>query len=169
VEALLPALLDRAQVIHQAGPASANPDVVRLTRLRETWSPHHRARYTVVEFVGPELADIYAMADVVIARAGAGTVSELANAGLPSILIPLLGTWGDEQTKNALVLSRIGGAVVIAQPEATPERLKQELVSLLDDPARRLTMASAAKSIAQPDAAAKLVDELLALVDNGRG
>jgi UDP-N-acetylglucosamine--N-acetylmuramyl-(pentapeptide) pyrophosphoryl-undecaprenol N-acetylglucosamine transferase len=164
IEALLPDLLDHAQVIHQAGPKSANDDVSRLEKLRSTWSPEHQARYNVVEFVGPELADIYAIADLVVARSGAGTVSELAFAGLPSILIPLPGTWGDEQTKNARVLSEIDAAITIPQPEATSERLKQEIDGLLQDKARRTHMRSAAASIAQPDAAAKLVDELLKLV-----
>ena len=163
IEALLPELLDRVQVVHQAGPSSANPDVARLVALRETWSQTHQNRYHVVEFVGSELADIYAMADLVIARSGAGTVSELANAGLPSILIPLLGTWGDEQTKNGAVLTKAGGSIVIAQPDATPERLRSEIVGLLDDQTRRTAMGIAARSIAQPDAAARIVDELFKL------
>lgn len=163
IEALLPDLLGKAQIIHQAGPKSANADVAKLEGLRETWSAELQKRYQVVEFVGPELTDIYAMADLVIARSGAGTVSELAFAGLPSVLIPLLGTWGDEQTKNGKVLSNIGAAVVLSQPEATPERLKHEITALLNDPERRARMSAAAKSIAQPNAAANLLDELLKL------
>lgn len=164
IAALLPELLNKVQIVHQAGPASSNDDVAKLTALRATWNEELRTRYAVVEFVGTELADIYAMTDVVIARSGAGTVSELANAGLPSILIPLPGTWGDEQTKNGDVLARIGGAVVIPQPQATPERLRKELDSLLDNEARRNAMSSAARSIAQPDAASNIVNELLKLV-----
>jgi UDP-N-acetylglucosamine--N-acetylmuramyl-(pentapeptide) pyrophosphoryl-undecaprenol N-acetylglucosamine transferase len=100
----------------------------------------------------------------VLARSGAGTVAELAFAGLPSILIPLPGTWGDEQTKNAAVLSAVGGAVVIPQPQASPQRLQQELLELLRDPVKREHMADAARTVSRPDAAARLVDELLALV-----
>lgn len=165
IAAMLPDLLQKVQIVHQAGPASSNNDVAKLMAMRNSWSENLQSRYAVVEFVGAELADIYAMTDIVVARSGAGTVSELANAGLPSILIPLPGTWGDEQTKNGDVLARIGGAIVIAQPQATPERLRQELDSLLDDETRRSAMATAAKSIAQPDAAARIVDELLYLID----
>lgn len=164
IAALLPDLLEHAQIVHQVGPAASNNDLAKLTAMRTSWSTELQSRYVVVEFVGPELADIYAMADVVIARSGAGTVSELANAGLPSILIPLPGTWGDEQTKNGNVLGRIGGAVVIAQPDATPERIRFELFRLLSDESYRTNMAIAARSIAQPEAASKLVNELLALV-----
>jgi UDP-N-acetylglucosamine--N-acetylmuramyl-(pentapeptide) pyrophosphoryl-undecaprenol N-acetylglucosamine transferase len=166
LEPILEELLSFTQIIHQAGPKSAkNNDVERLKKLRSTWGSDIQARYTVVEFVGPELADIYAIADAVIARSGAGTVSELAFAGLPSILIPLPGTWGDEQTKNAQVLSAVGAAIVIPQPDATPERLLNELTALMRDEERRRRMGDAARSIAQPDAAAKIVDELLKLVD----
>jgi UDP-N-acetylglucosamine--N-acetylmuramyl-(pentapeptide) pyrophosphoryl-undecaprenol N-acetylglucosamine transferase len=166
LEPILPDLLTFTQIFHQAGPKSArNNDVERLEKLRSTWDPDMQARYKVVEFVGPELADIYAIADAVIARAGAGTVSELAFAGLPSILIPLPGTWGDEQTKNAQVLAVAGAAIVIPQPDATPERLLNEMTALLRDEERRRTMGEAAQSIAQPHAAAKIVDELLKLAN----
>jgi UDP-N-acetylglucosamine--N-acetylmuramyl-(pentapeptide) pyrophosphoryl-undecaprenol N-acetylglucosamine transferase len=163
IAALLPDLLHKVQIIHQAGPKSANSDVANLEALRSTWPTKLQDRYQIVEFVGKELADIYALADLVVARSGAGTVSELAFAGLPSVLIPLPGTWGDEQTKNAKVLSNSDAAVVLPQPEATPERLKLEIEALLHDPARRDQMSAAAKRVAQPNAAANLLDEILKL------
>ena len=161
IAALLPDLLQHTQILHQAGPKSANGDVAKLESLRELWPAHLQARYRVVEFIGSELPDVYAMTDLVIARSGAGTVSELAFAGLPSVLIPLPGTWGDEQTKNAKVLAAAGAAVVLPQPEATPERLRTEVTALLQDPDRRDQMRTAASKIAQPNAAANLLDEIL--------
>ena len=98
VAALLPELLNHAQVLHQAGAASSNRDAAELTRLRATWPPEIQQRYHVVERVGDELPDVYAAADLVIGRAGAGTVSELAYLGKPSILIPLPGTGGATAT-----------------------------------------------------------------------
>jgi UDP-N-acetylglucosamine--N-acetylmuramyl-(pentapeptide) pyrophosphoryl-undecaprenol N-acetylglucosamine transferase len=106
---------------------------------------------------------VYAAADLIISRAGAGTVAELAYLGKPSILIPLPGTGGDEQTKNAKILADAGAAVLIPQSEATPERLRQEILGLLGDPKRRQAMATAARSVARQDAAARLADALLRL------
>jgi UDP-N-acetylglucosamine--N-acetylmuramyl-(pentapeptide) pyrophosphoryl-undecaprenol N-acetylglucosamine transferase len=163
IAALLPDLLAHTQILHQAGPKSANDDVTKLENLQRSWPEHLQKRYRVVPFVGAEMPDVYAMTDLVIARSGAGTVSELAFAGLPSVLIPLPGTWGDEQTKNAQVLAAAGAAVVLPQPEATPERLRTELVALLHDPDRRNRMAASALRIAQPNAAANLLDEILKL------
>jgi UDP-N-acetylglucosamine--N-acetylmuramyl-(pentapeptide) pyrophosphoryl-undecaprenol N-acetylglucosamine transferase len=163
IAALLPSLLDRAQIIHQTGPLTANADANNLARLRETLPDPVRHRYKIVEFIGGELPDVYAAADLVVGRAGAGTIAELAYVGLPAILVPLPGARGDEQTRNARVLADAGAAVVIAQPEATPERLEREILALLDDSERREHMANAARTVARPDAAARLAEELLAL------
>jgi UDP-N-acetylglucosamine--N-acetylmuramyl-(pentapeptide) pyrophosphoryl-undecaprenol N-acetylglucosamine transferase len=163
IAALLPGILDRAQIVHQTGPLSANPDAGSLTHRKESLPETIRHRYTVVEFLGDELPDVYAAADLVVGRAGAGTIAELAYVGLPAILVPLPGARGDEQALNAQVLGDAGAAIVIEQPDATPERLQTEILSLLDDPERRARMANAARTVARPDAAARLADELLSL------
>src|SRR5699024_2555802 len=100
---------------------------------------------------------------LVIGRAGAGTVAELAFLGMPSILIPLSGTWGDEQRKNARVLTNVDAASVLEQNEATPDRLRQEILDLVENADRRDQMRASAHALARPDAAARLVDELLDL------
>ncbi len=163
IEPVLGDLLDHVQIVHQVGPASANDDLARLTELRDTLPEPQARRYAVTDFVGPELPDLYAITDLVIGRAGAGTVSELGYLGLPSILIPLPGTWGDEQRKNARVLGDAGAAVVIEQAEATPERLKAEILALAESRERRNAMVEAARFTARPDAASRLVDEILEL------
>jgi UDP-N-acetylglucosamine--N-acetylmuramyl-(pentapeptide) pyrophosphoryl-undecaprenol N-acetylglucosamine transferase len=163
IAALLPDILDRTQIVHQTGPLSANVDASNLSHLRETLPELIRHRYHIVEFLRDELTDVYAAADLVVGRAGAGTIAELAYVGLPAILVPLPGARGDEQALNAQVLEDVGAAVVIAQPEATPERLHAEILALLDDPERRARMATAARSVARPDAASRLAEELLSL------
>lgn len=163
IAALLPELLRHTQVLHQAGASSSNADAARLEPVRQTWPGEMRDRYRVVEFVGEELADLYAAADLVVGRAGAGTVAELACLGRPSILIPLPGTGGDEQTRNARILADAGGAVVIPQHEATPDRLRIEILRLLDDPERRAAMSAAARSVGRTDAAARLADLIVSL------
>jgi UDP-N-acetylglucosamine--N-acetylmuramyl-(pentapeptide) pyrophosphoryl-undecaprenol N-acetylglucosamine transferase len=161
--ALLPGLLDRVQVVHQTGPASANPDAARLAAERARWPTELQNRYQVVEFVGDELADLYAVASLIVGRAGAGTVAELAMLGKPAVLIPLPGTGGDEQTHNARLLAEAGGAILISQAEATPERLGALLRELLADPVRLSEMSAKARTVGRSDAASRLTDELLAL------
>jgi UDP-N-acetylglucosamine--N-acetylmuramyl-(pentapeptide) pyrophosphoryl-undecaprenol N-acetylglucosamine transferase len=163
IAALLPGILERVQIVHQTGPLNANPDAANLAQRRESLPEPVRHRYSVVEFIGDELPDVYAAADLVVGRSGAGTIAELAYVGLPAILIPLPGARGNEQALNAQVLEDAGAAVVIGQSDATPERLRTEILALLDDPERRMRMASAARSVSRPDAAARLADELLSL------
>ena len=161
--ALLPGLLEHCQVLHQTGPASANEDAAELTQISNTWPEHLRSRYQVVEFVNDELPDVYAAAALVLARAGAGTVSELAFLGKPSVLVPLPGAGGDEQTRNALLLADAGGAILLPESAATPEHLRATMLGLLAEPRRLREMGEAARSISRPEAAATLADELLAL------
>ena len=166
IGSLLPDLLTRCQILHQVGPASANNDADILNAQRVSWPPEVQQRYQIVEFVRDELPDVYAAATAVIGRAGAGTVSELAYLGLPSILIPLPGTWGDEQRKNAWLLADVGGAVYLEQTDATPKRLRDTITELLSNDARRQAMAEAAASVGRCDGVERLTDELLALAQS---
>ena len=101
---MLPDLLRRTQIVHQTGPQSANRDAADLAALRATWPEDVQQRYVIREFIADEIADLYAMTDLVLARAGAGTVAELAALGLPSILIPLPHAGGDEQTPQCRII-----------------------------------------------------------------
>lgn len=163
VAGMLPDLLEHVQIIHQTGPASANADARELSLLRDALPEHLHHRYRIVEFVREELPDVYAAADLVVARAGAGTIAELAYVGKPAVLIPLPGAGGDEQVVNARVLGDIGAAIVIPQHEATPDRLQREILSIFGDANRLARMAQAARTAARPDAAARLADALIAL------
>jgi UDP-N-acetylglucosamine--N-acetylmuramyl-(pentapeptide) pyrophosphoryl-undecaprenol N-acetylglucosamine transferase len=105
--------------------------------------------------------DLYAAADVCIARAGAVTVAELLVSGVPSILVPLPGAPGDHQSRNAEALARFGAAVVVPDGECDGRRLASELDALLADPQRLRAMSDAALQHGQPEAAqrvAELVD-----------
>jgi UDP-N-acetylglucosamine--N-acetylmuramyl-(pentapeptide) pyrophosphoryl-undecaprenol N-acetylglucosamine transferase len=163
VAALLPDLLEICQVLHQTGPATANNDLKTLERLCAGWPPELQRRYRAVEFVRDELADVYAAAALVLGRAGAGTVAELSYLGKPGLLIPLPGSGGGEQEENARTLADAGGAVILAQDEATPERLRSDLERLLGDPDLLRSMGERAASLARRDAASRLAEELLTL------
>jgi UDP-N-acetylglucosamine--N-acetylmuramyl-(pentapeptide) pyrophosphoryl-undecaprenol N-acetylglucosamine transferase len=97
-------------------------------------------------------------AHLVIGRAGASTVCELAVAGRPSILVPLKIAADDHQTLNANLLSDVGAAAVAFEDELTVDSLAGALNALLKDPERLARMAVSARKVAQPDAAEKLAD-----------
>jgi len=106
----------------------------------------------------------YAWADVVIARAGALTVSELAATGTAAILIPLPHAIDDHQTENARVLANAGAAVLLPQPEATPERLAELLTDWIASPSSLTQLSSAASELAAPDATHRVVEVLRGVV-----
>jgi UDP-N-acetylglucosamine:LPS N-acetylglucosamine transferase len=97
---------------------------------------------------------VYAGADVVVCRAGAMTVAELAAAGVPSVLVPLPGAPSDHQTANARVLERVGAAVIVADGDLDGRTLGATVDGLLADPAALGGMGRAAASQGRPDAAA---------------
>ena len=97
---------------------------------------------------------VYAAADVVVCRAGAMTVAELAVAGCPSVLVPLPGAPGDHQTANARVLERAGAAILLPDGRCDAATLGTALDGLLDEPGLLDSMGEAAASLGRPDAAA---------------
>lgn len=106
----------------------------------------------------PDVAERLAAAHLVIARAGASTVAELAVAGRPALLVPLPGAIDDHQTANARALVAARGASMIAQHDLTPEALSARLASLLTNPDMLRHTAGAARNIARADAATRLAD-----------
>lgn len=109
----------------------------------------------VTAFIG-DMAEAYAWADLVVCRAGALTVSELAAVGRPAILVPFPYAVDDHQTGNARYLSEAGAARLLPQGDLTPESLSGQLSELLSDPDLLLSMARAARAKAQPDAAVRV-------------
>ena len=112
-----------------------------------------------------DMAQRLSAAHLVIGRAGASTCSELAVAGLPSVLIPLKIAMDDHQRFNAGSLVEAGGAVMILEDDASVEALTAALAAVLSEPARLATMSAGARSVALPDAAARLADLVEATAD----
>jgi UDP-N-acetylglucosamine--N-acetylmuramyl-(pentapeptide) pyrophosphoryl-undecaprenol N-acetylglucosamine transferase len=103
-----------------------------------------------------DMAGAYGWADLVICRAGALTISELAAAGLGAILVPFPHAVDDHQTHNAAFLVKAGAAELLPQTELNAASLAALLQGLLQEPARLLTMAQAARRLARPEAAAQV-------------
>ncbi len=113
---------------------------------------------TVVRFVD-DMPAAFAEADLVICRAGAGAVAELAAAGKPAILVPYPYAADDHQAKNAAALERTGAARMVLDRECTPERLRDEIAALLL-PGKLEAMSAAARRFARPGAAERAADLL---------
>ena len=95
---------------------------------------------------------LYQAADIVVARAGANTVAELAVIGVPAVLVPLPGAPGDHQNANAAVLERVGAAVVIPDSQCSASRLAAEIDALASEPGHLGAMGAAARRVGRPDA-----------------
>ncbi len=165
VEAALPELLQLAKIIHQCGkqPEGQEQDFDRLTRAAALLPAELGARYGHTRFVGEELKHVFALADLVVSRAGASTVTELCALGKPALYVPLVPTGGDEQTKNAKMCEVVGAAQIIAQSEISGDVLLQKVTELLGDGAKLEAMGRAAKTLAKPDAARDIARAVLDL------
>jgi UDP-N-acetylglucosamine--N-acetylmuramyl-(pentapeptide) pyrophosphoryl-undecaprenol N-acetylglucosamine transferase len=102
-------------------------------------------------------------ADLVVARAGATTLSELAAAGRPAVLVPLPTATDDHQRKNAEAFARAGGAMVLDEKTLSGESLAGAVLALARDGERRRVMGDRARTLARPDAAARIADRVQAL------
>ena len=105
-----------------------------------------------------DMAEAYAWADLVICRSGALTVAELAAAGVASVLVPFAHAVDDHQTRNAEYLSSANAAIILPQAALDAQTLAAVLGPLLSDRGKLLAMASAARQMALPDAAEKVVE-----------
>lgn len=157
VAAAAGALLERGQVLHLAGrgKAAAVTDAVAGVPGAE--------RYHVLEYLA-EMELALAVADLVVGRAGAGTVGELTALGLPAVYVPLpIGN--GEQRRNAAGVVEAGGGLLVADADLTPEWVTRHVPALLGDCDRLAAMATAAAASGTVDGAARLAD----LVDAAAG
>jgi len=156
-----------AQVLNETMPAALaglepelHPEVRHQTgdKTYELAVERYRVHGIEAEIVPFEadMAGAYAWADLVICRAGALTISELAAAGLGAVLVPFPHAVDDHQTHNAGYLVKAGAALLLPQTELHADSLGKLLHELLQDRERLLSMAEAARSLARPEAAAQV-------------
>ena len=115
--------------------------------------------YVLLDYLVP-FGIALAAADAAVARAG-GSIFELAQYGLPSVLVPYPHASADHQTSNARWMADAGAALVLPDGELTPERMRRDTDAVLE---RRAEMSAAAASLAKPDAARDIAHEILAAV-----
>jgi UDP-N-acetylglucosamine--N-acetylmuramyl-(pentapeptide) pyrophosphoryl-undecaprenol N-acetylglucosamine transferase len=152
------------QILHLAGREHGVS--VRDAYRALTNSPPAR----VIDFT-PEMADVWAVADLTIARSGASTCAELCACGLPSILMPYPFHKDLHQRANAKVLADAGAAILLddeKDPRKNASKLRPALEPLLYDATKRRTMAEAAKKLARPDAAMHVAQILKSLASSSQ-
>lgn len=168
INALLPAVLrgvhqrlgsDALEVWHQSGEQ-------HLDSVSEAYGELLQQGVRVSPFID-DMAQAYAWADVVLCRAGALTVAELAVMGRPALLVPLPHAIDDHQTANARELSERGGALLLRQAELSAEQIVAALAGYIDNPRRLAAMAAAAAASARPGATAAVADCVQELLKHG--
>lgn len=144
------------QVLHQTG---SSEDVKRAKNIKNNLKTPRL--YKPFDFTN-EMAKLYAVADVVVSRAGATAIQELANSAKTAILIPAGLT---DQKKNGQILDELGAAMVASQSKLLekPEELISELQFLLNDERRRAELSERIATLSRPDTVNKIVEELLKL------
>jgi UDP-N-acetylglucosamine--N-acetylmuramyl-(pentapeptide) pyrophosphoryl-undecaprenol N-acetylglucosamine transferase len=152
----LEAMTPPPRVVHQTGP-DEHEAVAR------TYAAHPRLNADVRSFID-DMPERLAAADFAVCRAGATTLAELAAAGRPAILVPFPHASDDHQRLNAEAVRDAGAAIVIRDEHLDGPRLTAEIGALATDRARRERMAAAARTLARPDAAARIADIADALI-----
>ena len=137
------------EVLHQTGKAMCQQTNDQYSTLQ--------IKAEVKSFI-ERMSEAYQWADVAICRSGAMTVSELAAAGLPAVLVPYPHAIDDHQTHNAAYLVNSGAAVLIPQSEFCVSRLSDLMTGMLTDKTTLTSMSRAARNLAKPDAARVVAD-----------
>ena len=150
VQDILPELTDKYQIIHQVGKN-------KLPELDKEFKNYH-----MYEFLNENgMKNAYAAADLVISRAGAGSIFEIAMTGKPSILIPLKHDPSNHQKENAKRYAEAGACIVLDPRKVLPRTLLENINDLMNNQDKRDKMSKAAKAFAKPDAAKKIAEFIL--------
>lgn len=154
------------QVLFKAAPLLRGEalQIIHLTGERDDrLAAANYQREDIPHYVAPfhhKMGEAYSAADLVISRAGAASLSELSQFGLPSILVPYPYATDDHQTFNAQVFAHAGAAELLPEPRIAPEAFATLIVNLLANADRRETMAAAARALLPRDAAGNVADEI---------
>lgn len=156
----LPEALPHYQIIHQTGKAhfkdvSGSASVIlEKNQYRQRYHPH-------AYLDEGELRNASKIASLIISRAGAGSIFEISNWGLPSILIPIYDSPQDHQRENAYAYARFGACEIIEETNLTPHLLLAQIEKILENKERIAKMQRAAQAFSRLDAADKIAGELI--------
>ncbi len=147
------------QVMHQTGERDFDETVAAYEKLGMPVG--------VSKFMD-NMPAMFARADLVVCRAGASTVAEIAAAGKPTVFVPFPRAADDHQRRNAEAMQNAGAAVMIEEPNLTPARVVDTVAELLSDTAKLKAMSAAARGMAHPNAARDIAELAMNLVGPSR-
>jgi UDP-N-acetylglucosamine--N-acetylmuramyl-(pentapeptide) pyrophosphoryl-undecaprenol N-acetylglucosamine transferase len=159
VTGALPRLVEKVAVVHVTGEEA----YAAALAAREALPAERRERYRPYPFLRDEMTAALAAADLVVGRAGASTLAEVAAFGVPMVVVPYPHAAG-HQRANAAALVEAGAAVLVADEDFDADALLAA-TAILDDPRRHLDMSAAARALGRPGAAAAVAEVLLALAE----
>lgn len=159
---ILPALLKKYQVIHQTGENNFE-EMVR--KAGELGIKAGREGYYPIGFIGEELKDILAAADLVITRASANYLSEIAANGKPAIVIPLQSAANDHQRMNAYSIARTGGCVVLEENNLGEHMLMSKIEEIMNNETLRTSLSQNIRPFYHPDAADKIAEGVIGMIE----
>lgn len=154
-------LTEKYEVVHQAGEKN-------IAEVREEASVilefSRKERYRAFGFLDETgMRDFYAVCDLVISRAGASSIFEIAAHGIPVIIVPLPHAAQNHQWENAYAYAAAGAAVIVEEVNLTPHILLAEIKKLMDDPDKMKEMSESARAFARADSAELIAREILKL------
>jgi len=138
------------RIVHQTGAADEG-------RVRDAYRDYPDGRHEIAAFLD-DMPERLAAADLVVCRAGATTLAEIAAAGRPAILVPYPYAADDHQRHNAESVEQAGAALVVLDRDLNGTRLADRIAALAGDPRRRRRMGEAGRRLARPDAAQQIAD-----------
>jgi len=159
---ILPQLIQKTQILHQVGEVNYETMRSEVAAVEDLSRVQNKDEYKIVGFLdGEEYRNALYAADVVISRAGAGIIFELAALNKPAVLIPIAGLANDHQLFNAQEYAEYGGAEIFEQANLLPHLFLERLFRILDNEEVRTKMIEGAKKFAAPKAAEQIAREIL--------
>lgn len=160
VLAILPQLLEKYIVIHQCGDL----DYENIQHTTNNIESTLRNRYFLVSYIdSKDIGWVFNKSSLIVSRAGANTICEIAALGKPALFIPIPWSYQDEQTKNAQMLVGAGTAEILPQTQLTGKTLLTEISQMMENLEKYQKNAQKAKSLITLDGGKKLVDEIVYL------
>ncbi|MDP2695912.1 MAG: UDP-N-acetylglucosamine--N-acetylmuramyl-(pentapeptide) pyrophosphoryl-undecaprenol N-acetylglucosamine transferase [bacterium] len=160
----LTVLLGKFQILHVVGSNNYNQHKAELDFISQKINQDLLKRYHCEAYLSDNLAEAYNAADLVVSRAGAGSIFEIAAKGKPAVIIPLATSANGHQEKNAYAYAETGAAVIMEEANLLENIFINEIVRILSDGSLYSKMSEAARSFYKEDAANRIADDIIKLV-----
>lgn len=152
------------QILHQTGLANFDNAKKELNIVLKNFSEEEKNRYKIFPYFENDLIGAYVSADLIISRAGSGSIFEIAAVGKPAILVPLASAAGNHQVVNAYEYANTGAAIVVEESNLKLNIFIEQLRKIFSDQNSLRSMAESAKKFAKPDSARIIASEIIELV-----